>query len=33
MDNVYKNSADTFKHWQAEYNDVKSLFVEMGIVK
>lgn len=33
MDNVYKNSADTFKHWQAEYGDVKTLFTEMGLAK
>jgi putative tricarboxylic transport membrane protein len=33
MDNVYKNSADTFKHWQTEYGEVKALFVEMGLVK
>lgn len=33
MDNVYKNSADTFKHWQTEYGEVKALFVEMGLTK
>ena len=31
--NVYKNSADTLKHWQAEYADVKALFIEMGLAK
>jgi putative tricarboxylic transport membrane protein len=31
--NVYKNSADTVKHWQAEYADVKALFTEMGLAK
>ncbi len=31
--NVYKNSADTVKHWQAEYADVKALFIEMGLAK
>ncbi len=31
--NVYKNSADTVKHWQAEYADVKVLFIEMGLAK
>ncbi len=33
MSNAYKNSADTLQHWQAEYEDVKSLFVEMGLAK
>jgi putative tricarboxylic transport membrane protein len=33
MANVYKNSADTVKHWQAEYADVKILFTEMGLAK
>jgi putative tricarboxylic transport membrane protein len=33
MANVYKNSADTYKHWQAEYAEVKALFVEMGLTK
>ena len=33
MANVYKTSADTFKHWQAEYAEVKALFVEMGLAK
>ena len=33
MANVYKNSAETFKHWQAEYADVKALFTEMGLAK
>ena len=31
--NVYKNSADTLKHWHAEYADVKALFIEMGLAK
>jgi putative tricarboxylic transport membrane protein len=31
--NVYKNSADTLKHWRAEYADVKTLFIEMGLAK
>ena len=31
--NVYKNSADTVKHWQSEYADVKALFIEMGLAK
>lgn len=33
MANIYKNSADTLKHWQAEYADVKALFTEMGLAK
>jgi len=33
MANVYKNSAETFKHWQAEYGEVKALFMEMGLAK
>ena len=33
MVNVYKNSADTLKHWQTEHAEVKALFVEMGLVK
>lgn len=33
MVNVHKNSAETLKHWQAEYADVKALFVEMGLAK
>lgn len=33
MANVYKNSADTLKHWQAEYADVKALFTDMGLAK
>ncbi len=33
MANVYKNSADTVKHWQAEYAEVKALFIEMGLAK
>jgi hypothetical protein len=33
MANAYKNSADTFKHWQAEYADVKALFTDMGLAK
>lgn len=33
MANAYKNSADTFKHWQAEYGDVKALFIDMGLAK
>lgn len=33
MANAYKNSADTLKHWQTEYAEVKVLFTEMGLAK
>ena len=33
MANTYKNSAATLKHWDTEYNEVKVLFTEMGLVK
>ena len=33
MVNAYKNGADAYKHWQAEYNDVKALFVDMGLAR
>lgn len=33
MVDAYKNSADTLKYWQEEFNDLKSLFVEMGLAK
>jgi putative tricarboxylic transport membrane protein len=33
MVSVYKNSADTVKHWQAEHADVKALFTDMGLTK
>jgi len=33
MVNAYRNSADTLKYWKEEYDDVKSLFVEMGLAK
>ena len=33
MANVYKNSADTLKHWQTDYADIKALFTEMGLAK
>jgi putative tricarboxylic transport membrane protein len=33
MANVYKNSAETVKHWQTEYAEVKALFTEMGLAK
>lgn len=33
MVNAYQNSAETLKHWQGEYSDVKALFVDMGLAK
>lgn len=33
MVNAYRNGADTFKLWQAEYGEVKALFTEMGLAK
>ena len=33
MANVYRNSADTLKHWHIEYADVKSLFMDMGLAR
>lgn len=33
MVNVYKNSADTLKHWADEHAEVKALFSEMGLAK
>ena len=31
MDNVYKNSAETLKHWQVEFEEVKSILNELGL--
>ena len=33
MVNVYKNSADTAKHWKAEYDEVKTVLTELGLAK
>jgi putative tricarboxylic transport membrane protein len=33
MANAYRNSAETFKHWQREYAEVKALFADMGLAK
>ena len=32
-ENVYRNSADTAKLWQAEYGDMKELFTTLGLAK
>ncbi len=33
MVNVYKNSAETAKHWNAEYEEVKGVLAELGLAK
>ena len=33
LDNVYRNSADTAKHWKQEYDEVKAVLVELGLAK
>ena len=33
MDNVYKNSAETLKHWQTEYQEVKTILTDLGLAK
>lgn len=33
MVNVYKNSADTAKHWKAEYDEVKAVMTELGLAR
>ena len=33
LENVYKNSAQTAQHWKAEYDEVKTVLVELGLAK
>jgi len=33
MENVYKNSAETARHWKAEHDDVKAVLSELGLAK
>jgi putative tricarboxylic transport membrane protein len=33
LENVYKNSAETAKHWKAEYDEVKAVLIELGLAK
>lgn len=33
MDNVYKNSAETARHWKTEYDEVRVVLVELGLAK
>lgn len=32
-DDGYKGSAETLKHWQAEYADMKALYTALGLAK
>jgi len=33
MDNVYKNSAETARHWKTEYDEVRAILAELGLAK
>jgi putative tricarboxylic transport membrane protein len=33
MEDVYKNSADTARHWKAEYDEVKAVLAELGLAR
>jgi putative tricarboxylic transport membrane protein len=33
LENVYKNSAETAKHWKTEYDEVRAVLVELGLAK
>jgi len=33
MNNVYKNSAETARHWKTEYDEVRAVLVELGLAK
>lgn len=33
MANVYKNSAETGHHWNAEYEEVKGVLTELGLAR
>jgi putative tricarboxylic transport membrane protein len=33
LDNVYKNSAETAKHWKEEYEEVRGVLTELGLAK
>ena len=33
MENIYKNSADTARHWKAEHDEVKAVLTELGLAK
>ena len=33
LENIYKNSADTAKHWKSEFDEVKGVLTELGLAK
>lgn len=33
MDNVYRNSADTARHWKSEHDQVKAVLAELGLAR
>ena len=33
LENVYKGSAATAQHWKTEFDEVKTVFVELGLAK
>lgn len=33
LENIYKNSAETAKHWKDEYDEVKAVLLELGLAK
>lgn len=33
LENIYKNSAETAKHWKAEYDEVRAVLIELGLAK
>jgi putative tricarboxylic transport membrane protein len=33
LENVYKNSAETARHWKTEYDEVRAVLVELGLAK
>jgi putative tricarboxylic transport membrane protein len=33
LEGIYKNSAETAKHWKTEYDEVRAILVELGLAK
>ena len=33
LENTYKNSTETAKHWKTEYDEVRAILVELGLAK
>ena len=33
MEDVYRNSADTARYWNVEYDEVKTVLTELGLAK